>query len=101
LPANRAFFWRVLVYDAAGQYSNWSAVRHFYTKLAAPLLVNPGNTATIPSPVSLQWASVSEATGYTVQLSTTPNFSSMLVNKGVIATTYTVVISLTKGKVFY
>ena len=65
------------------------------------MLVNPSNTATIPSPVSLQWGSVSEATGYTVQLSTTPCFWSMMVNKAVTATAYIVTTSLTKGKVYY
>jgi hypothetical protein len=32
LAANSTFYWRVRVYDAGGQYSNWSSVRHFHTK---------------------------------------------------------------------
>ena len=101
LAANRTFYWRVLAFNADMQLSAWSAVRHFQTLLNAPVLNSPGNGVTLPTPISLNWSSVSEATGYTVQISTSQGFGTPVVNRTVTTTTYPITASLTKGKTYY
>jgi hypothetical protein len=101
LTANRTFYWRVLAINADKQISNWSPVRHFSTQLNQPLLSSPGNGTTLPTPITLNWGSVSEATGYTVQISTSQGFGTPVVNRTVTATAYSITASLTKGKTYY
>jgi hypothetical protein len=102
LAANRTFYWRVLVYDAAGQYSNWSAVRHFHTSLPAPGLVAPANQASgvVLRPV-FDWTDVSEATGYEIQVSSSPTFGVLVLHETVTASIYTATTNLKSGKRYY
>ena len=58
--------------------------------LAAPNLNSPANGATnVATNTSLSWDAVSSATSYTVQVSTSSNFSSLVVNQsGITGTSY-------------
>ena len=101
LAANSTFYWRVRVYNVLGQYSNWSSVRHFHTKLPPPWLVSPGNgevTTTLPA---FGWSNVSGATSYVLQVSTSPSFSTLKINKTVIGSSYTATSTLSAGKKYY
>ena len=78
LSYNTTYYWRVKAYDGT-IYSNWSSVYAFTTlqlTLSAPTLLSPSNNATgISATPSLSWNSVADATGYTVQYSTSSNFT--------------------------
>jgi hypothetical protein len=100
LGTNATYYWRVRSYNVLNQYSTWSAVRHFHTKVPAPQLSNPTGATALSSPVSLNWKSVDKATSYIVQVSTSASFSSTVVNKSLTTLSYTT-SSLTKGKTYY
>lgn len=101
LAANRTFFWRVRVYNAGGQYSNWSAVRHFHTTLPAPMLATPTNGQVTTLLPTFTWSPVAEATSYVIQVSTSPSFTSPTINKTVTGTTYVSISKLSAGRKYY
>jgi len=100
LAMNATYYWRVRAYNAANQYSLWSTVRYFHTKLAAPLLSDPGQALALSAPLTLDWKSVARAASYIVELSSSASFSSPVVDKTVTTLSYTTG-SLTRGKVYY
>jgi hypothetical protein len=99
LTPNRTFFWRVSSYNEAKEYSGWSAVRSFNTRLPAPALLLPGNLGTASTTTNLEWKDVKEATGYTIQISTNASFSSYVVNTTITNSNYSK--SLAKGQKYY
>ena len=100
LATNATYYWRVCSYNVLNQYSQWSAVRHFHTKVPAPQLNDPAGATALSTPVSLSWKSVDKATSYIVQVSSSASFSSTVVNKSLTTLSYTT-SSLTKGKTYY
>jgi hypothetical protein len=102
LAANSTFYWRVRVYDLQGQYSNWSSVRHFNTTLPAPSLISPANLATgVPLRPIFDWGDESGATSYVIQVSTSPSFTSLTINKTVTGSSYTSTSNLYLDKKYY
>jgi hypothetical protein len=99
LPPNRTFFWRVRAYDPAGEYSLWSSVWQFHTRLPAPALFSPDNAGTASTNPTFDWEDVKEANGYVIQVSTSLNYSTYVVNTTVSSSSYS--ISLSKGKKYY
>ncbi len=80
------YYWRV---DAAnvGGISVWSSIWSFATIISTPLLSSPANGAQNQSTApTLSWGTVSGATSYSVQISSTAVFSSTIVNQGGITT---------------
>ena len=92
------YYWRVQAYDTTctGDFvtggSGW-AVYIFNTAITAPTLIGPGNGSTLvdnlhndpsttpPHPLPLfQWAAVSGASGYVLEVSTVANFSSLYID---------------------
>ncbi|MFA5065968.1 MAG: hypothetical protein WC566_10960, partial [Dehalococcoidia bacterium] len=74
------YYWRAKSYNAAG-WGDWGDSRSLINgsgggTLPAPTLLSPSSGATVPgSTVTFQWSSVSGATNYAVQVSTSPTFS--------------------------
>jgi hypothetical protein len=101
LAANSTFYWRVRVYNAGRQYSNWSSVRHFHTRLPAPALVSPANTSSVSTRPTFDWSDVSGETGYVIQVSTSSTFSAYTINTTVSGSSYTPTINLSPGKKYY
>lgn len=84
LSGTTQYFWRVASANVGGEGS-WSAVFNFTTTIgapASPVLVSPPNNATGVSltPI-LDWNNVPGATSYRVQLSTSPSFTTTIVNQ--------------------
>jgi len=99
LSPNRTYYWRVRSYDSAGEYSLWSAARHFHTRLPAPLLISPDNAEINTTLLNFDWGDVKGATSYLIQVSTTSNFSTYVVNTTVQSSSYSKI--LLKGKKYY
>ncbi|MBE2280665.1 MAG: hypothetical protein IAE91_09750 [Ignavibacteriaceae bacterium] len=83
LNPNTSYFWRVKSRNLSGE-SAWSQVSQFKT-LGQPLsvqLISPQNTSTVNIPVKAVWRKPAElletVLGYRIQVSTTPNFSSIV-----------------------
>ncbi|GAB4141443.1 MAG: hypothetical protein Fur0024_3620 [Patescibacteria group bacterium] len=68
LPANTTYSWRVRAYNDSYQYSDWSKVMTFRTKLDIPTQVSPKNNETLNTrKPTFRWTPVEGATGYTIQ----------------------------------
>jgi hypothetical protein len=102
LTANKKYFWRARSFAPDRQYSLWSPYRYFRTAMPPPRLLAPvlGASLTTLSP-TFDWAGVSGATGYTIQVSTVPDFSTRLVNAATTRSTYKPSINLPQGVTLY
>ena len=79
LHYNTTYYWRVRAYNATDT-SDWSAVRNFHTDYH-PYLSSPSNdtsSAGYYTRQNFQWQYFYGSTGYTLQVDTTPSFSSPL-----------------------
>ncbi len=100
---NTTYYWRVNATNAGGT-SAWSSVWSFTTVVAAPsapTLALPANGATgVAASPTLSWNISSGATSYTLQVSTSSDFSTLVVNQtGIISTSYAV--SLLNNTTYY
>lgn len=75
LDANTVHKWEVVATNGSG--SDTCAVMTFTTGAPVPVLASPSNNSFAqPSALSLSWLAASSATGYALQVSTSPSFSS-------------------------
>jgi hypothetical protein len=95
LNPNTKYYWRSRTWNTLNHYSIWSAVRYFRTALSAPVLSTPtdGGTTTLLRP-PFNWADVPGAASYTIQVSRNSTFTSLVVTKTVVPSTYTATINL-------
>jgi photosystem II stability/assembly factor-like uncharacterized protein len=76
LDPNCVYYWRVRTFSTAGQYSVWSSVWSFRTVLLPPALLAPANgRMTANRRPTFDWADITGATSYTIQVSRYSNFS--------------------------
>jgi hypothetical protein len=106
LTANRKYYWRVMAYNDAGQYSVWSSVWSFRTAMRPPELSAPANdtsNALKETRPKFEWAEADAGgvTNYTLQVSANANMSSPVVNATVVSLSYVPVKDLPQGKVLY
>jgi hypothetical protein len=90
LQSNTQYFWRMKSGNTCGT-GNWSPVNNFTTGMAPPappILVC--DTANVPLNPTLDWNDVPNATSYRIQISTSPIFSSTIINSTVSISQYTV-----------
>jgi hypothetical protein len=81
LTPNTTYYWRVRSFNSADQYSQWSVVRSFRTAVLPPALTAPTNSSTLTNTLPLfDWQDVSGATGYTLQISKSITFTSLVLN---------------------
>jgi predicted phage tail protein len=102
LVPNTKFYWRVRTFNAAGQYSSWSAVWSFRTALAPPTLLAPEDAGTLIELRPLfDWAESAGSSSYTIQVSLYPNFSAYLVSTTTSATSYLSGLNLPRARALY
>jgi len=102
LAPNTRYYWHVRAFNSDTEYSLWSATWNFRTALTPPTLISPtdGETLLTTRP-TFDWDVVDGATSYTLQVSTTPAFTTLNVNVAVTASAYTIPVDLPKNKVMY
>lgn len=101
LPQNTRFYWRVRAVNTANEVSNWSTVRSFRTVIAAPSGLSVILNGLQPS---FDWADAtgpSTITSYTIQVSTTVTFSSLLSNNTTSASLYNLPLNLPPATTIY
>jgi hypothetical protein len=88
---------------SGGTTGPWTIPYYSFTiKLSAPTLVSPANNAIhIVRKPTFKWNAVSGATTYTIQVSTSSTFSTMVINVTLSGRTYTPTITLLGNKVYY
>ncbi|MGB5106386.1 MAG: discoidin domain-containing protein, partial [Candidatus Zixiibacteriota bacterium] len=103
LTALTTYYWRVRAQNSCG-WGDWSTVRFFVTLCstpAVPTLVGPANGATgVTVPAALDWADVSGATNYQVQVDNDSNYSSTLIDQQSATSTYAAA-SLVDATMYY
>lgn len=104
LSPNTQYFWRVNAQGVGGT-SDWSSIWSFTTvgvSLQLPSLLSPPNGATNqPTSLTLQWNSVTGATAYQVQVSTSSSFATTVVDDSSISGTSRVVSTLARNTRYY
>ena len=81
LTPNTRYYWRVRAFTTQGHYSAWSKVFELRAAILPPALFTPTNGSPVGSrKPTLDWSDVAGASGYSIQISTTPTFSKLLVN---------------------
>jgi hypothetical protein len=103
LAANSAWYWRVRAINEA-QSSAWSAVWTFRTKLSKPIAISPvGGVKVSTRKPTFKWNPVSGAAGYTIQVSVSASFTTLLVNAAIPTATasYTPTVNLPAGSTLY
>lgn len=80
LTANTKYYWRVRVVNTSGEMSNWSSVWYVRTAIFPPSNMSPkfGENILSLRPV-FNWDDVPGAGKYTIQISKSSNFSTILV----------------------
>jgi len=104
ITPNTGYYWRVCAVNTIGQSSNWSSIYYLRSAMQAPTLQSPANSTTpamITFRPSFSWNTVSGASSYTIQISTSATFSSKLVNTKANGTSYTPTSDLPLNKVLY
>ena len=102
LQSNTRFFWRVRSFNSASEYSTWSVRAAFRTRVMSPELVSPVDGAILAlQPPSFEWAGVTGASGYTIQISLADGFSQLLVGATTMFPTYTPTMSLPSNVPLY
>jgi hypothetical protein len=104
LSPDTKYYWRVQALGSNGHTSNWSSASYFRAAMLPTSLTAPANTAspamTIFRP-TFSWNTVSGASSYTIQISTSSAFSSLLINIKASGTSYLPTIDLPLNKVLY
>ena len=94
LANNATYWWRVRTVNALGQLSNWSLVRTFRTKLAAPTGLTSDDAGLTTRP-TFKWTAVpGPLSGYTIQVSTSVGFATTVVNATTAAVQYMTAVDL-------
>jgi len=110
LLPNTTYYWRVRATntpDAGGTLfwfwsSGWSEVRTFRTAYGGPTLLTPINDASWVEPKpTFTWDPIVGATSYSLQVSKSNTFSTLVINKTVTASTYTHTVNLDADSTYY
>lgn len=102
LAPGTKYYWRVSAYNTDSEYSAWSAVRYFRTAFIWPVQSTPANGSTTASlKPTFTWEALTGATSYTIQVSTSPTFSPLAINKTVTTAIYTPTANLLSGTTYY
>lgn len=90
LNPSTTYYWRVKAMNSEGA-SAWSTIFKFETvALSVPLLVTPVNNSIVPEAnLTFEWNEVSDANGYALQISTSIDFSSLVVSESISSTSHT------------
>jgi Zn-dependent metalloprotease len=98
LNPDTKYYWRVRARRDNHEYSAWSLVRYFRTALPPPDLQVPNNLASPPvNRPTFDWGTVTNATGYSLQVSKNEAFTLLALNASITGgtnSTYTPTVDL-------
>ena len=105
LQYNTQYFWRVASIDTLNN-TIWSNVWHFRTvdsvPPSAPNLLSPTNNSSgVSLNPALHWNSISSALAYNLQVSTTEDFSNLIINQIGLAEPFYLTSSLAYSSTYY
>jgi hypothetical protein len=104
LTANTKYYWRASATNAAGT-SDWSVVRSFTTIPEIPSkvsLISPGkDSVNAPVDITFLWQTISDASGYTIQVSQFDDFSAVDVSKTELTTAQAILSGLKNRTKYY
>lgn len=106
LQDGATYYWRVSATNESGS-SSYSSVWSFQTKLAlipptAPVLTSPSNNATgLATTLKMTWNAVTIATGYTLEVSKNPDFSTLVIDNKTLTTNEFTVSGLEEDTSYY
>jgi hypothetical protein len=102
LPANSNYYWHARALDADGEYSLWSPNLYFKTAMLPPAPLDPVNAGSaLTTRSTLDWSTVSGATGYAIQISNSSSFSSEIVDSATGNPIYTPSSDLPRSILLY
>ena len=102
LQPNQTYYWRVSAGNNLGQSSTWSSAFSFRTPQATPELIVPADKTTLlTTRPAFDWDDVPGATSYAFQLSTSPTFTSSVVNTSLTSSLYTCTSDLPRDTNLY
>ena len=101
LLSGTTYYWRVKANNADGS-SDWSASWSFTTDMAIPTLSLPSNGATSSSLApTLSWTAITNASSYSVEISTDATFTNVFSAKNIITTNSLSLSGLATGTTYY
>ena len=101
IPA-KAYYWRVRAFNATGQASDWSPTRTLYTAVVPPTLNFPAsNFAPSTTRPLFDWTNVAGATSYTLQISTSQNFTTFVLNAILTPSAYVMPTDLPRNTLLF
>lgn len=102
LSPNRTYYWHVRTVNGAGDTSAWSTTRSFRTAITPPAQNAPTNGATVTNLYpEFRWGSSEGAVSYTLQVSTSPGFGTLAVNKTIPAASFVPTTALKPARPYY
>ncbi|MBI3241624.1 MAG: M4 family metallopeptidase [Chloroflexi bacterium] len=102
LAPAKTYYWRVRAFNGAGQSSDWSPTRTLYTAVVPPGVNFPANNGAVPTTRPLfDWANVTGATSYTLQISTQQNFSAFVLNQIISPSAYVMPTDLPRSALLF
>ncbi|MFT3895357.1 MAG: hypothetical protein QM730_27340 [Anaerolineales bacterium] len=101
LDPDKTYYWRVQAFNAVGGTLGWSPTWTFRTALLPPTLTSPTQGEHIlNNRPSFNWEDVPNATGYTIQISTTNTFTTPIVGSPMLSN-FTPAADLPKGVLYW
>ncbi|MDZ7650805.1 MAG: fibronectin type III domain-containing protein [Cytophagales bacterium] len=96
------YFWRVNAENGGG-VSPWSTTNKFTTKsLIAPTLLSPSDNSSQPiNDLQFSWNAISDVSGYNLQVSTTNDFSGLIINKTNLTSTSSMISGFMYSTSYY
>ncbi len=102
LTPNQTYYWRMRAFNAAAEYSQWTATRTLKTSPLVPNLLTPADGATVSDlRPTFDWSDIAAANNYTIQIAKNTAFTSPTVNTTVTASTYTPTTALPANTTMY
>ncbi|MBI3240820.1 MAG: hypothetical protein HYZ49_00800 [Chloroflexi bacterium] len=98
LNADVTYYWRVRAYNNLNQSFGWSSTFTFKTIVQSPAPANLAANSTRPV---FDWNNVSGADSYSIQISTSQTFATLLVNLNVSASAYVPTVDLPRGVLIF
>lgn len=102
LNPNVKYYWRVRSVNTLGHIGAWSKTSYFRSAILPPNLVSPADAASLLTlRPTFDWSDVNGASGYTLQVSTTFSFASVLKTYASVVSTLSATSDLSANSMLY